>query len=179
MYCYDNSSPTITNCILWENSDDLIGCSATYSCIQDGDAGEGNVSSYPYFVDRYNGDYSLLPRSPCIDAGDPGYAPQPGETDIDDNPRVVGGRVDMGACEAAVKSPDTDSDGLPDDWEIDNLGDLSFGPDDDSDGDGITNQGEYELGTNPNVDSRTIYVSAANMGDPLADGSIDHPYGRI
>ena len=36
--------------------------------------GPGNVNTNPLFVDPANGDYSLLPGSPCIDAGDPGYA---------------------------------------------------------------------------------------------------------
>ncbi|MHC4313351.1 MAG: right-handed parallel beta-helix repeat-containing protein [Planctomycetota bacterium] len=41
----------------------------------------------------------LLPGSPCIDAGDPNYISEPNETDLDGNPRVIGGRVDMGAYE--------------------------------------------------------------------------------
>ncbi|NQT88757.1 right-handed parallel beta-helix repeat-containing protein, partial [bacterium] len=38
--------PTIANCILWGNGDDLRNCTATYSCISDGDSGTGNISSY-------------------------------------------------------------------------------------------------------------------------------------
>jgi predicted outer membrane repeat protein len=44
-------------------------------------------------------DYRLLPGSPCIDAGDPNYIPEPNETDLDGNPRIIGGRIDMGAYE--------------------------------------------------------------------------------
>ena len=36
-----SASPIITNCILWWNGDDLYGCTATYSDIEDGDAGDG------------------------------------------------------------------------------------------------------------------------------------------
>ena len=43
--------------------------------------------------------YRLQPDSPCINAGDPDYIPEPDETDLDGNPRVIGGRVDMGAYE--------------------------------------------------------------------------------
>jgi hypothetical protein len=43
--------------------------------------------------------YHLLPVSPCINAGDPDYAAEPNETDLDGNPRVIGGRIDMGAYE--------------------------------------------------------------------------------
>ena len=96
---------TITNCILWDNSDDLGGCSATYSCIQDDDQGEGNIHSNPLFVDPNNDDYHLLPGSPCIDAGDPDYIAEPNETDLDGKPRVIGGRIDMGAYEYSPTIP--------------------------------------------------------------------------
>jgi hypothetical protein len=44
-------------------------------------------------------DYNLLPNSPCINAGDPDYIAEPNETDLDGKPRVIGGRIDMGAYE--------------------------------------------------------------------------------
>jgi len=40
-----------------------------------------------------------LPGSPSIDAGDPNYIPSFGKTDIDGEPRLMGGRVDMGSDE--------------------------------------------------------------------------------
>ncbi|MHC4500228.1 MAG: right-handed parallel beta-helix repeat-containing protein, partial [Planctomycetota bacterium] len=46
-----------------------------------------------------DGDYHLLAGSACINTGDPGYAAGPNETDLDDNPRVSGGRIDMGVYE--------------------------------------------------------------------------------
>ena len=70
------AATTIMNCILWSNDDDLYGCSAMYSCIQDGDAGEGNIDDEPYFVTGPLGDYYLSQiaagqavDSPCVDAG--------------------------------------------------------------------------------------------------------------
>jgi predicted outer membrane repeat protein len=48
------------------------------------------------------GDYHLLPGSPCIDSGDPNYTAEPNETDLDGRPRVIGGRIDMGAYEAPI-----------------------------------------------------------------------------
>ncbi|MCD6326715.1 right-handed parallel beta-helix repeat-containing protein [bacterium] len=63
------SSPTITDCIIWDNGDDLGGCSATFCCIEDDDPGEGNISDDPLFVPGPFGDYYLHPDSPCIDAG--------------------------------------------------------------------------------------------------------------
>ena len=71
-YGFYSSSPTIVNCILWNNNDDLVGTAiATYSCIQNGDPGTGNISSDPLFVDFDHGDYYLTENSPCINSGDP------------------------------------------------------------------------------------------------------------
>jgi parallel beta-helix repeat protein len=98
------TSPTTSNCIIWANNNDLAGCSATYSCIEDGDAGTGNISSDPCFVDADSNDYHLESDSPCIDAGDPGGT-YTGEMDIDFKARVFDGDhdsndvVDMGADE--------------------------------------------------------------------------------
>ncbi|HSO82637.1 choice-of-anchor Q domain-containing protein [Thiocapsa sp.] len=52
----------------------------------------------PLYVDSENGDLSLLPGSPMIDAGYPGTPNLP-STDIAGRPRVIGGVVDIGAYE--------------------------------------------------------------------------------
>ncbi len=44
---------------------------------------------------------------------------------------------------------DTDSDGLPDSWEMQYFGTLAYNGADDPDGDGINNTQEYQSGTNP------------------------------
>lgn len=44
---------------------------------------------------------------------------------------------------------DTDGDGLPDAWELNYWSNLQYGPNDDPDGDGVTNFTEYLLGRNP------------------------------
>ena len=50
-YGFYSSSPTYKNCIIWGNGDDLTRtANATYSCIQDGDAGAGNISSDPLLL---------------------------------------------------------------------------------------------------------------------------------
>lgn len=60
--------------------------------------GASNIDADP----RFESGAHLSPHSPCIDAGDPNFAPQVDETDADGEPRVaIGGtgRVDIGADE--------------------------------------------------------------------------------
>ena len=82
-------------------------------------SGTGNIGKDPLFADPNKGDYHLRSKvgrwhpkrhswihdgvtSPCIDAGDPNYIAEPNETDLDGKPRVIGGRIDMGAYESPV-----------------------------------------------------------------------------
>jgi hypothetical protein len=63
-----------------------------------------SISATTYVSDNQKciwieGDYHLLPISPCIDAGDPDYVAGSNETDLDGNPRIISGRIDMGAYE--------------------------------------------------------------------------------
>ena len=89
VYCSSNSSPTLTNCILWGDTPQeiYVGSSSpvvTYSNIQDGTGeswfGEGCIDVDPLFVDPdgpdddpntlEDNDYRLASGSPSIDAGD-------------------------------------------------------------------------------------------------------------
>jgi len=118
----DGNILVMTNSILWNNRDeDGIDQDAqiwpdgtidvTYSCVLGGWIGSGNISDDPLFVEPgywdaaghwVDGDYHLLAGSPCVDSGDPAYVPGPDETDLDGQPRVLGGRVDMGAYEQSM-----------------------------------------------------------------------------
>jgi hypothetical protein len=49
----------VKNCIVWGNGDDLYGCTATYSCIEDQDSGTGVIHEYPVLADEANDDYHL------------------------------------------------------------------------------------------------------------------------
>ena len=76
--------------------------------------GRGSIDLDPLFVYR---DVHLQRGSPCIDSGDPNSM-YDSQTDLDGEPRVVGGRVDIGLDEFA----DADQDGLPDWWETRHFG---------------------------------------------------------
>jgi parallel beta-helix repeat protein len=99
-----------------------------FNCIQDSDPNDDsipfnddpvnqNIDDNPKFVHEPNivdsefGDLHLQKDSPCINTGDPNYIPEPNETDLDGNPRVIGARIDMGAYEFV---PDT----TPPDFEL-------------------------------------------------------------
>ena len=48
-----------------------------------------------------------------------------------------------------IDDPDSDNDTLPDPWELKYFSNLSLGPTDDPDGDGVNNGDELSAGTNP------------------------------
>jgi hypothetical protein len=112
--------------------------------------------------------------SPCIDAGDPNFVPDPNApTDIDGEDRVIGGRVDIGADEFL----DSDGDGLPDFWEQRYFGDPhAADPNADPDGDGLTNIQEYEeYGSHP--DAPPYYVDR-KRGKDRYNGLSPKPHGK-
>ena len=110
-----SSRPVVTNCIIRENGalaiDDRDGSvtSVTYSNVEGGWSGEGNINEDAAFVDADAGDFRLRWYSPCVDAGSDAAAAGIGP-DLDGNPRVADGNldgaaaVDMGAYEAVTAS---------------------------------------------------------------------------
>ncbi len=72
--------------------------------------GPGNIDADPLFVDPKAGDYHLAAGSPAVDAGNPDFVAAADETDLDGDPRVVGGLVDLGADEFR-RPGDLDGDG--------------------------------------------------------------------
>ena len=98
---------SVANCIVWGNEAQTyanVYASTTkpclYSCLGEavsGDLHVGNIVADPLFVDGVHGDYHLQTNSPCINAGLNDLVV--GETDFYGDPRIVGGRVDMGASE--------------------------------------------------------------------------------
>lgn len=121
-----SSSISVTNSIIWANIDTSgQGLSAQiysgtpqvwFSCIKDDnpnddnipfDANNRNIDDDPCFVSPgfwdvnvwHNGDYHLLPNSPCIETGNPLFTYHAGDVDMDGQPRLMGRYVDMGADE--------------------------------------------------------------------------------
>jgi hypothetical protein len=112
----------------------------------------------PLFV---SGSLRLQSNSPCINAGNSAYAPA--GPDLDGNPRIVGGTVDIGAYE--FQSPVSQISyawlqhyGLP----IDSSTDTA-----DPDADGVDNYHEWLAGTDPtNALSSPAQLTIAPSGVP-------------
>jgi hypothetical protein len=81
---------TLNNCVLDDNSDSNGG-NDSYNTLND------CYTTAPLFLDDANGNFRLQSSSPCINAGNNAFVV--GGTDLDGNPRVVGGTVDIGAYE--------------------------------------------------------------------------------
>lgn len=100
IYCTANSNVTVTNSILWNDLPKEIyvdsgSVTATYSDIQSGWAGEGNITADPLLADPDEGDFHLTVHSPCIDTGtDAGVF-----DDFEGDVRPFGNGFDMGADE--------------------------------------------------------------------------------
>jgi len=98
---------TLNNCIVWGNvnyyssvTNNYSGGTLNYSCTTPLPSGTGNIALDPKFVDAAKGDFRLQPNSPCIDKGN--NAVVDWAFDLDGNPRIQNGTVDMGAYESPV-----------------------------------------------------------------------------
>ncbi len=104
---------SVSNSIAWENTGVEItaGANVTYSDVQGGYPGEGNIDLNPVFIDEYHLDPTV---SPCIDVGDP-TAPGIPSSDIDGEARLLRCNYDMGLDEVpgdvCTTCNDGDSDG--------------------------------------------------------------------
>lgn len=64
-------------------------------------SGFGNITNPPLFINT-NNDFHLQSNSPCINSGNNSYVAN--AIDLDGNPRIVGGTVDIGAYEYKAPS---------------------------------------------------------------------------
>lgn len=115
MYNYSESlTPILVNCIMWGNAPQQVfnyhtssSAVITYSDVQGGYFGEGNIDAYPWFANPDIGDFHLGACSPCIDKGD-NSAPDLPDSDFEGDPRVLDAdddgtaTVDMGVDEVAA-----------------------------------------------------------------------------
>ncbi len=124
--------------------------------------GIGNITNKPLFMD-VTGNFRLQADSPCINAGNNAFAL--GSADLDGNPRILGGTVDIGAYE--FQSPTSllsyywlHQYGMPTDGSADYA---------DPDADGLNNWQEWRCQTDPlNSFSALRLVSALPTGNSVA-----------
>jgi hypothetical protein len=160
----DTSILSMTNCIVWGHASPRIelvngaSYSRSYSDIEGaGTGGTGNLDEDPEL--RRDG-FHLTAGSPCRGAGS---LEASGPRDIDDE-ATPSTNVDVGADEYI----DTDSDGMPDWWEVANG--LDAGADDaaiDHDGDAVASGDEYVSDIDPQ--------RADSDGDGINDADDDNP----
>jgi len=135
IYCGDSSEPELVNCVLWNNSPEEIyfneeyapnSITITYSDIEGGEAGivtnnngtvnwlVGNINENPLFVGAGDHPFMLQDLSPCVNVGIPDTTGlNLPEFDLAGNPRVYGGRIDMGAYENQNVIVNTDENLIP------------------------------------------------------------------
>ncbi len=138
--------PNISNSIVWGNTpENVVFCRGealfTYSDVEGGWPGEGNIDADPLFVPGPDGDHYLSQtaagqpqESPCVDAGDPstqlwGWSSRTTRTDQ----HLDTGPVDMGYHYLSDHSPGGDTDclyfnGTDTYVEIPDTPELSGGP---------------------------------------------------
>ncbi len=141
----------LNNCISYFNTASGSSASANYSGLPvnfccttpQPSGGFGNFTNAPLLVDLGGGDLHLQSNSPCINAGRNACVSI--ATDLDRQPRISGGTVDVGAYEfqlplSVISYAWLQSYGLPTDGTADYL---------DSDSDGMNNWQEWIAGTMP------------------------------
>jgi hypothetical protein len=161
------SEATAHNCIVYHNTD-TNGNFNYDSCFMDNcctlpfnSSGSGNITNAPLFLNEGGGDYHLQSNSPCINSGKNMYANS--TTDLDGNPRIVGGTVDIGAYEyqaprSIISYAWLQQYGFP----IDGSSDFV-----DSDGSGMNHYQDWIAGLNPtNASSVLAVLSAVPTNNP-------------
>jgi hypothetical protein len=161
---YDSKA---NNCIVYYNDlsggvnftdDGELGPLVMRNCCTTPDpGGVGNFTNAPLFVDFATGNLRLQAGSPCINSGNNQFVAR--NTDLDGNPRIAGGTVDVGAYE--VQSPTSilsyawaQQFGIP----VDGSADYA-----DTDGDGMNSYSEWIAGTIPtNAASMLNLISVSN-----------------
>ncbi len=110
-YTIFGSTTNIKNSILWGDSpNEVVGANVSFSDIQGGHWGTGNINLDPKFLDAAVDDFRLACDSPCLDVGDPAVNVSPFDFEGDD--RVVDGDSD------GTATPDMGSDEFDALWSL-------------------------------------------------------------
>jgi hypothetical protein len=159
----------LTNCIAYLNtvpangsSSNWAGSAFRWSCSSPLPPGTGNIANDPHFANPANSDFHLLASSRCINAGT--NVSVSVTTDLDGNPRIMGGTVDMGAYEIQAAVSGTlaawlQQNGLATDGSADFT---------DDDGDGARNWQEWWADTAPTNSASGLRITSVAPG---ANGS--------
>jgi hypothetical protein len=91
LYMSTNTPFDIINAVFWGNDAPIspqLQCvsnciNVSYSDVEGGYAGTGNINLPPMFLDPENGDFHIAENSPCIDVGDPDFPLDPDGTVCD------------------------------------------------------------------------------------------------
>ena len=156
------SQCTLNNCILYFNTAASnvnytgIGASLNRCCTTP--QAVGSITNDPLFVNLGAGDLRLQSNSACINSGNNVYAKV--ATDLDGNPRIVGGTVDIGAYEfqtptSVISYAWLQQYGLSTDGSADFI---------DSDGDGMSNWQEWRSGTIPTNSASVLALTSITQG---------------
>jgi hypothetical protein len=151
---YDNFAPTNMN-YSPTNTLSLYCCTMPLPSVPSGH-NNSNITNDPAFVSLAGGDFHLSLNSPCINSGNNAFVTT--AIDLNGNPRVVGGTVDIGSYEyqtpvSQISYAWLQQYGLP----------INSGTDSaDPDADRMNNYQEWIAGTNP-----TNALSVLEMLSPI------------
>ncbi|MGA2242005.1 MAG: choice-of-anchor Q domain-containing protein [Verrucomicrobiota bacterium] len=158
-------SGALTNCIVYFNTAPILPnysiCTLNHCCTTPQPTnGLDNITNAPLFVNQAGGDFHLQSNSPCINAGDNAYVT--GTNDLDGNPRIKGGTVDIGAYEFQTPTSVISYAWLQQ-YGLTNNGSADYA---DADHDGMNNWQEWQAGTVP-----TNALSVLRLSSPTRNGS--------